>query len=119
MLPTVSQIDPDSRFTMSALSRLEGGAGIQVVTSLTKTYVQLMEIAGITVDWENQRQPNPDRRIEIVIHKWETQKSLRPPTWRSLLDILRELGMNELSQQITDYLYGECVTHLTLHYTAC
>ena len=43
----------------------------------------------------------------IVIGKWESGQSQHPITWRSLLDILKELDLEDLSQEIEDYIHGE------------
>ena len=106
---TVSPYDPDSRFSMSSLSRLEHGAGIKVITSLAVYYTQLMSFAGIALYNKNfiKTKTGSEKVLEIVLKEWETGKSSRPPTWQSLLDILNELDLDDLSKQIEDYLLGE------------
>ena len=41
--------------------------------------------------------------LEVLLGLWLSGRSPRPPTWRSLLQVLTELGLQELSQQIEDY----------------
>ena len=48
-----------------------------------------------------------------VLEKWASGKLLstrpRPPTWRSLFEVMRELDLEELSQEIEEYLSCECM----------
>ena len=48
-----------------------------------------------------------EEKVQIVIGKWESGQSQHPITWRSLLDILKELDLEDLSQEIDDYMQGE------------
>ena len=94
----VSPYDPDSRFNMNSLSRLEEGVGIKIVTSLAEIPTQLAAVLGMK---------GREQEVEIVIGKWESGQSQHPITWRSLLDILKELDLEDLSQEIEDYMHGE------------
>ena len=105
--------DPDSRFTMSSLTRLEA-AGIKVVTALRDNIDYLKRKLGLLA-----ARPYS---INSVVKKWEVsalsgQKAVKAPppmTWRSLLQILSQ-GMNlkDLSQQIEDFFQRGGELHFT------
>ena len=42
-----------------------------------------------------------------LLQNWEAGMTADPPTWVILHELLRELGLEELSQQIEDYLSCE------------
>ena len=95
----MSQYDPDCRFSWSSLSRLEA-AGIPVVTSLAEKQKRLVAAIGVTCDGS----------VEDVTRKWLEKKK---PTWRLLYDMLKKLDLEELSEQIEDYLSCE-FSHLCI-----
>ena len=107
----VSPYDPDSLFSMSSLLRLEEGAGIKVVSSLAEIPRQLASVAGVHMDERMERGltrvKSKGASVEIIVGRWESGTSQRPLTWRSLLDVLRELGLTDLSQELEDYMLGE------------
>ena len=96
----VSPYDPDSRFSMNSLSRLEEGAGIKIVTSLAEIPAQLAAVLEVRL------MAGEEQKVEIVIGKWESGQSQHPITWRSLLDILKELARPG-RPEIEDYMHGE------------
>lgn len=109
---TVPPYDPDSTFSMNSLSRLEEGAGFNIVKSLAEIPAQLASVLGVTTEM--------DQQVEITIKKWVSGGSQRPLTWRSLLDILWELDLEDLSQEIENYMHGEqgmCVRVMRCYYT--
>ena len=84
----MSLYDPDSQFSMSALSRLED-KGIQILTTLETFHKQLAEVAGVTFTRRVSREYNSKLRsrdsVEIVIRQWTLgARPALPPTWRSL-----------------------------------
>lgn len=95
----VSPYDPDSRFSRSALYKLEA-AGMPVVTSLAKVSSEFVRVIGLLTQTYT---------IDEVIELWlngECRTDL-PPTWRSLYGVLRGLDLAELSEQIEHYLSGK------------
>ena len=111
----VSPFDPDTHFSTRALHWLEG-MGIQIISSLADIHMELKTLARVpmTVDIQYQTsdkmfKEHPQETVEIFITHWKSksQSSRYPPTWRSLLDILKDLGLNELSQRIEDAFYGK------------
>ena len=105
---TVSRYNPDSRFSMSALTRLED-TGLQIFTSLNRSRTELKNILGMDTLWCVQNHWNCILGSD-VIEEWVSGRlSRHSPTWMTLLNILRKLNLVELSQQIEDYLSGEQV----------
>ena len=67
-----------------------------MVTLLSGCYQQLVAATGVM--------NAPADNLKLLIHYWLSGQSARPATWRSLHEVLRELGLEELSQQIEDDL---------------
>ena len=97
----MSPYDADSMFSEEALHRLEL-AQIPIVTALKKVPDQLAEAIGASADGYGW-----DDAVDLWIHGYGNWTSERSPTWRELYEVLRELGLEELSQQIEDYLSRE------------
>ena len=95
----MSAYNPNSQFSRGALCRLEA-AGIPIVTSLEKVDEKLAAAIGIQ-----------NTRKVLVLEKWAsgTFPSTHPPTWRTyaLFEVMRELNLEELSQEIEEYLSCE------------
>ena len=101
---------PDSRFSLSCLSRLEM-AGIQLKKLLQDIpnfhkAAQLPDSAAPPVFKNLSYYSHYNARIEMerVFSRWVAGDSRLPPTWRSLVSVLIELGLAELSQQVEDCL---------------
>lgn len=102
-----SPYDPSASFSMGSLFKLEEGAGIKVVSSLAKIPAQLASAAGIDLQEHVMELTDKNKRVELIIDQWKAGDSQRPATWKSLLSILQELGLEELSHEIEDYMHGE------------
>ena len=95
---------------MPALSKLEY-TGVQIITSLKAILSQLRAHIGVSEYY---------RDFKRVIIEWNSGRSHIPPTWKSLLSVLKDLNLEELSQQIEDYLiYGELLLYLPLYKVLC
>ena len=105
----------------NVLSRLEAVMGIQIVSALANNHSQLMSASGVELPawyvygWDiADPQTDPSQYVEEVFSQWSAGRSHRPPTWRHLLEVLRDIGLLELSQQIDAFMKGkdwsECVT---------
>ncbi len=107
-VPTVSPYSPDDQFNMMALRKLEF-ADIKVLTSLEKVYSQMQSVAGVTVSKEVLALRSNSRigRLDIILNEWESGHSHLPPTWESLLSVLEQLQLEELSQEIAGILSSE------------
>ena len=90
----MSPYDPDSWFSEVALHQLEV-AEMPVITSLAKVSEQLAAAIGTQYDGEE---------FTEILDKWVRGKTTCPPTWRSLYDVLRKLGHEELIGQIEQFL---------------
>ena len=103
------QYSVDDHFSISALYKLEA-AGIPVLSSLAPLYKELASALEIP-EAEMEKQTSPPRHmtwqlLDIVMELWVSGKSPLLPTWRSLYEILRQLGLKVLSKQIAEYLGG-------------
>ena len=92
----MSPYNPDSHFSMNSLDRLMA-TGMDIFKLLYDVLAELKDIFGLGKLWS----------VSEVLNGWVSGRSRYPPTWRTLLDILRKLDLVELSQQIEDYLSGE------------
>ena len=96
-------------FSLNALHRLEV-AGFPVITSPDNA--RLAEIIGVSEEYVVTRLIRQTKRkyqlFKIIISLWLSGESSMPPTWRSLYQVLEELGLLELSQRIQEYLIDEC-----------
>ena len=117
----------DDQFSISALHKLEA-AGIPVLSSLAPLYKELasaLKIPQAEIDkkkwmpflfslsgyrYHEKIQNTEMIELDIVIELWLSDKSPLLPTWRSLYETLRQLGLKELSQQIAEYLIGKCMS---------
>ena len=109
----VSSFDPDSRFMSNVLSRLEAVMGIQIVSALANIHSLLTTTSGVqrqTMFYRSGHETNPQTDpgwyVEEVFSQWSAGHSHRPPTWRHLLEVLRDIGLIELSEQIEMYMKG-------------
>ena len=100
----------------NVLTRLEAVMGIQIVSALANINSQVITRLQLQVHKILLPDPqrDPDRYVEKVFAQWSAGQSHHPPTWRHLLDVLRDIGLLELSQQIDTFMKGkdwsECVT---------
>ena len=96
---------------MSTLSKLEDVSSISVVSSLSLNRTKIVSAMEVTLDTETMARlgfvENPKVYVEIVISQWEAGKSDRSPTWHELLIVLKNLGLQVISQEIEDYMRGE------------
>ena len=93
----MSPYNPDSEFDKRSLYLLEL-AQVPVATALAKGTDRFAEVIGVVKDYGGWTG---------VLESWQLYRP-RPRTWRELYEVLRELGLEELSQQIEDYLNCEC-----------
>ncbi len=76
--------------------------GIQIVSVLANSLSQLAQSTGVELpDLDPQR--NPVYYVNHVIATWHR---LHHPTWQQLLDVLKDIGQAELSQQIDAFMRG-------------
>ena len=112
-MPAECQYNVDDQFNNSALHKLEA-AGIPVLSSLAPLHKELA--SALEIDKILRRAPifnltrtSPTQQqinLDLVLDLWRSGKSFLIPSWRSLYETLRQLGLKELSQQIAKYLCG-------------
>ena len=100
----------------NVLSRLEAVMGIQIMSALANIHSQLVITSGVQLQEQDEYdlQTDPGWYVEEVFSKWSAGHSHRPPTWRHLLEVLRDIGLVDLTHQIDAFMKGkdwsECVT---------
>ena len=103
----MASFDPDSSFMYNVLSRLEAVMGIQILSALANNHSQLSAKSGVQLpEYTPDPEIYPDKYVEEVISQWSAGHGNRPPTWRYLLEVLRDIGLLELSQQIDTFMKG-------------
>lgn len=110
-IPAVPPYDPNGTFDISSLHKLED-AGIKVVTSCLDNFSSLQSAVGIVLSKKNKVNWRGEQRselecLEVVVRRWGLRKGHHPPNWRSLLQVVSEMGLKGLSQQLENYLTGE------------
>ena len=88
----------------------EGYEILKSLTGLVDKFKKMTCDCRIPMDYPNTLQPR------AVLSHWMACRSKtlrRPPTWRSLLEVMQELGLKELSQQVGSLLAG---TYANLSY---
>ena len=94
----VTPFNPESPFNMRALSLLESAAGIPVMNSLSD-YTQRIEGILGPVEFHHTD-------LNTLLNYWISNVRWVPPTWKSLLLIIRLLNLDDLAQQMETYLSG-------------
>ena len=101
---TVYPYNPDGVFCKGLLQKLDM-AGFNLSASLVGLEKKFRTAIGIP-SGAIPDHFTPEQSVISAVSYWlEYRDGLKkPPTWRSILDILEELGLGELSQQIREYL---------------
>ena len=106
---------PDSQFSMCALSKLEGLTNIKAFSSLVEVKSKLVTAAGLTLEPKAELKianlEDTRLHVEIILAQWTAGRSLRPPTWRSLIEVLCEVGLSNLGQELEDFMSGIVIIH--------
>ena len=90
--------------------------GIKIISALANIHSQLSTASGVQLQQQVDRRGckiplpiprrDPSNYVEEVISQWSAGHSHRPPTWRQHLEVLRDIGLLELSQQIDTFMQG-------------
>ena len=95
--------------------------GIQIVSVLAKLHSSLMSSSRVELQpriyYEDGYRceialPDPDEEssqyvVEVILQWSAEEQSHRPSTWRELLAVLQDIGLELLSQQIEEFLKGK------------
>jgi hypothetical protein len=94
----VTPFDPESSFTLRAVSLLESAAGIPVMRTL-RDYTDIIEKE---LHIHNIFPPN----LSTLLKTWLGYPAAGniPPSWRNLFNIIRLLHQDELAQRMETYL---------------
>ena len=113
---TVPPYSPEIEFSHDALTRLEAVMGVEIVSVLAELYSPLTSSSGVKLQSRDVvgnkiALPNPKKSpaqyvVEVML-QWSAGRSSRPPTWRQLLIVLRDIGLIQLSQQIEEFMKGK------------
>ena len=101
----MTPFDPNHNFTMSALSKVEV-AGIPVMSSLNSFYGYIQFKLGF-----HCTTPHNMSSIQLLADWSARAQGELPPTWRSLLHIIRQLGLDDLGFEIEAYLKSGRTKH--------
>ena len=96
MTNAVTPFDLESNFTFKAPYSL-GEAGIPLMSSLNNYHQQIQSMIGVP-----QYYPIIDLKATFV--RWTRDRGSIPPTWRNLLQIVRQLNLDDLANQVETYL---------------
>ena len=96
----MANFNADSNFTMAALSQVNE-AGIPLMRSLNMCTQQMLTIFGL------DSLSNLD--LNTLLHIWLSCGEKAPPTWRNLLQVIRQLHLDDLAQQVEAYLFSGTV----------
>ncbi len=113
LLLLVSPYDPDGKFSRCSLSKLEEGAGIKIIAPLSRVHISLMSAIKVNVKFDHNF--SDESKVEKVISQWTSGQCSRecPPTWKSLMDVLKKLELTNLGQQIEDHLNGKIIVAIS------
>ena len=83
--------------------------GIQIVSALANIHSQLVITSGVQLQEQDEydSQTDPGRYVDEVFSKWSAGHSHCPPTWKHLLEVLRDIGLVDLTQQIDTFMKGK------------
>ena len=101
----VTPFDPESSFTMRAVSLLESAAGIPVMTILSGYTHLIQNIVGLSVTF------NLD--LKGVLNYWIRGMLWLRPSWRNLLLIVRLLHHDEVAQRMETFLSAGATEELS------
>ena len=90
---------------MSAINKIQVGAGIGLLSTLEGSLSKLQELAGFNLSGSRDPVYSTNSMIPKYISKWvKGNNSLLRPTWRSFLTILKDLKEVEVAEEIEKYL---------------
>ena len=86
--------------------------GVHIVSVLADIHSQLTSTSQVQLQRTWKRLPDPQtdpgRYVVEVVSQWSAGHSPRPATWTELLQVIQDIGQQQLSQQIEAYMKGTC-----------
>ena len=105
-IPTaVSPFNPESSFTMRAVSLLEAAAGMPVMRTLSNYTQHIQSFLGLA------QYTNLD--LNRLLNYWISNIQWVPPSWKNFLLIIRLLNLDELAQRMETYLSAGATKELS------
>ena len=93
--------------------------GVQIASVLATVWSNLTIMSGVKLKTHPDPETQPEDYVHEVILQWCMGHSLRPPSWKELLQVIQDIGLEDLKQQIEAFMKGKAlisVTELTTHY---
>ena len=100
----MTPIDPESSFTLRALSLLESAAGIPVMTTLSDYTQHIRLFLGLSQTYLD---------LNGVLNYWIEGVVWLHPSWRNLFLVIRILHQDELAQRMETYLSAGATEELS------
>ena len=98
----------DDKFSVAVVVKMEL-SGYDILTPLANHFYEFKRMTGECRRLAFFGSPGT-QDVKSLLHHWSCCKTAgKPPTWGSLLGILKELGLKELSQQVASFLPGTYV----------
>ena len=101
----VSPFNPESLFTLRAVSLLKPAAGIPVMRKLSSHTWDIQIFLGLP--------QYPYLDLNGLLNYWISSVQWLPPSWRNLLLIIRLLNLDELAQRMETYLSAGATEELS------
>ena len=101
----MTNFDAESPFTLRAMTLLDSAAGIPVLRILSSYTHHIHHTLNPTMS------VNPD--LKTVLNYWINKIQHVLPSWKNLLDMIRQLGLDELAQRMETYLSAEVTEELS------
>ena len=101
----VTHFNPESSFTLRAVSLLESAADIPVMKTLSDYIHHIQNILGLTIT------TNFD--LNELLDYWISGKPWLHPSWRNLLLVIRLLSQDELAQRMETCLSARATEELS------
>lgn len=98
--------DPNTRVSFLALSKLEESSiGISILSDLERNAERFKDAAGFSLNKQCREQHVRRPLAYEYIESWKAEKSPKhQPTWSSLLEVLKEVGLDSMAENIEGFL---------------
>ena len=97
----MAKFDQDERFSLTALTKLEHGFNIPVLTKLKACKLWKLKDKAVFDLKIDEERGSYEPALYVYINSWlEDNSAGCCPTWRNLLTLLGEIGLGELAQGI-------------------
>ncbi len=102
-------VDSDVHISIPKLHQLRT-YGINLMERLSKDYQRFYSTSGVQLLVKDRKKAptlSPRHYVELIFNAWKKSKRpTHPPTWESLLTVLREMDLGHIAEQITKCMTG-------------